>query len=88
MPDPQRLTRLESGPFIKLLAAISIAGVVALAIYAFATGNGLAVGLLITLVIAGVTGMVLERIDSSRKRKPGSEGTRDEHWGFRGRPGS
>ncbi len=88
MPDPQRHARFESGPIIKLLAGISIAAVIALAIYAFATGNGLAVGLLITLVIAGVTGLVLERIDSSRKRKPGSEGTQDEHWGYRGRPGS
>lgn len=88
MPNPQHHTRFESGPIIKLLAAISIAGVVALAIYAFATGNAFAVGLLITLIVAGGTGLVLERIDSSRKRKQGSEGTRDEHWGFHGRPGS
>ncbi len=57
-----------------------------LAIYAFATGNALAVGLFITLVIAGVTGLVLERTDSSRKRKPDSEATREKHWGYHGRP--
>lgn len=85
MADP---TRFDSGPVIKLLAGISIAAVVALAIYAFATGNGIAVGLLIIVAIAGVTGLMLERIDSSRKREQGSEASRDEHWGYRGRPGS
>lgn len=88
MPDPLRQTRFESGPIIKLVAAISIAAVVALAIYAFATGNGLAVGLLIILIIAGLTGLVLDRIDSSRKRGSGSTETQDQHWGYRGRPGS
>lgn len=84
MPDQ---TRFKSGDH-QTVGRDQHRGGPRLAIYAFATGNGIAVGLLITLVIAGVTGLVLERIDPSRKRKPGSEGTRDEHWGYRGRPGS
>lgn len=78
----------ESGPVIKILAGISIAAVAAFAVFAFVTGSGLAIALLVVLAIVTGVGIVLERVDSSRKRKAGSEGTRDEHWGFHGRPGA
>lgn len=88
MPNSQQRYRVESGWITKLFAGVAIAGVVWVAIVAFTTGNAVAVGLLILLTIAFATGLILERIDSGRKREPGEEGAKDDYWGFRGRPGA
>ncbi|MFP3882860.1 MAG: hypothetical protein ACLFWH_11150 [Actinomycetota bacterium] len=87
MSDDKRHYRFESGLIVTVVMGLFAAAVVALAVVAFMTGSDLAVGLLITLAIAGGVGVVLERMDSSRRREQGSEGTKDEHWGFHGRPG-
>ncbi|MFP3882852.1 MAG: hypothetical protein ACLFRT_07360 [Actinomycetota bacterium] len=78
----------ESGPIVKILAGLSMAAVIAFAIFAFVTGSGLAIALLIVLALAGGGGLILERVDSTRRREQGSEPTKDEHWGYHGRPGS
>lgn len=88
MLNSQQRYRFESGWIVKLVAAIGIAGIVWLAVFAFATGNAVAVGTLILLIVAGATGLILERIDSGRSREPGDEGAKDDYWGFRGRPGA
>lgn len=88
MSDNHHNHRFESGPIVKLVVGLFAAAVITLAVFALVTGSGLAIGLLITLAVTGGIGVVLERIDSSRRREQGSEGTRDEHWGFHGRPGA
>lgn len=79
--------RFESGPIVKIVVGLFAAAVVALGLVALFTGNGIAIALLITIVVTGAVGFVLERVDASRRREQGSQGTHDEHWGYHGRPG-
>lgn len=87
MPEkPPDNYRFSSGPIVKTAAGIVVAAIVGLIIVVIVTGRG--IGLLLLVAAAAVTGLILERLDKSRKREPGSEGSPEDFWGFRGRPGS
>lgn len=62
------------------------AGAVFLAYLLFAKGSSVLVGLVLMIATAVITGVILERIDSSRHAE--HEGHPEGYWGFRGRPGS
>ncbi|REK22516.1 MAG: hypothetical protein DWQ40_03150 [Actinobacteria bacterium] len=63
-----------------------------LLVYLIINGNGLLVGLVLTLLVAWGTGLILERVDQSRRapedRDRGPGEPPDGYWGYRGRPGS
>ena len=87
--DEHNPYRFSSGPIVKVAAGLVIASVIALVVTVIVTGgNGFAVGLLIALAATTAVGLALERIDTSRNREHGSSGSRDDHWGYHGRPGA
>ena len=55
-------------------------------------GSAVLVGTLLLLAAAFGTGVLLDKLDSSRrppeKRPPNWEGHPEDFWGFRGRPGA
>lgn len=65
---------------------VGLVGFLAWALLTGRAGGVISLGLL--LAGAAVTGLILERVATSRRREQGSRPGRDEHWGFRGRPGS
>lgn len=69
--------------------AVLVVGLIGFLIWALLVGHVAGV-VVFTLLIAAATGsgLILERVDSSRQREQGTRPGPDEHWGFRGRPGS
>jgi predicted outer membrane lipoprotein len=87
--EPHSDFRFESVPVVTITMAVLVVGFAGFLIWALARDHVTGVIILgILLAFAGVTGMVLERVDSSRRREQGSRPGQDEPWGFRGRPGS
>lgn len=79
--------RPETRRFLRIGVWSLLAAVAAFLIYLlFTEGSSILVGLILTIAAAGITGVILERIDSSRHAD--HEGHPEDYWGFRGRPGS
>lgn len=74
---------------MKITMGALVVGLVAFLVWALFSGRltGVLVVALILLAAFG-TGLILERVDTSRNRDQGTDPDHDEHWGFRGRPGS
>lgn len=87
--DPHSNFRFESGPLVTIVMAVLVLACVGFLVWALANGHVVGVVVLgVLLASAAVTGLILERVDASRHREQGSSPGQDEHWGFRGRPGS
>lgn len=87
--DPDSNYRLESGPLLTIVMAVLVIGAVGFLVWALVNGHVAGIVVLSTLLAsAAATGLILERVDSSRHRDQGTNPGHDEYWGFRGRPGS
>lgn len=85
MPDRRRY--LKSGLGVIALAAL------ALLVYLVLTeGHAVLVGSVLLLGAAAITGLILDRIDNSRRppedRPEDWHESPEDYWGFRGRPGA
>lgn len=84
---------MTSRRYVRAALWVTVGGVVALALYLILTrGSAVLVGSLLLLGAAFGIGVVLDRVDNSRrppeKRPPDWESQPEDYWGFRGRPGA
>ncbi|MGD2061577.1 MAG: hypothetical protein PVF87_11960 [Acidimicrobiia bacterium] len=86
--EKERRLRFESGPAVTFAAGLVMAAVIALAILAAVTGSGFFVAMLIVVAVAALSGLLLDRLDGSRRHGSERDGNPDDYWGYRGRPGS
>jgi hypothetical protein len=79
--------RRPRNPWLVAIVVVLVLGFAVGSYWILTEGSGLAVGFYLTLVTAVLTGLILERIDSSRQSAI-DKGSPDTYWGFRGRPGA
>lgn len=84
---------VTSRRYVRAAIWVTVGAVAAFVVYLILTrGSAVLVGSLLLLAAAFGTGVVLDRVDNSRrppeKRPPDWESHPEDYWGFRGRPGA